>query len=572
MKVLLLLTAALAVLVPVVALGVSRGPSSSEASDQGRMLSVLGVAQVQGEDVFVDVWVLVLPGQDEPAVAEAALAAQGARPADPGDLGVAQFTTSGLLWDQFFDANPGNNYVTQYYNPVSDPTGGNGEAALTGSEATWSNVATSSFAFHYGGQTSRCPSLVDECPGDQLFDGLNDVAWLALSGGTTLGVTWYGIGTDEADMALNTNFNWHAGSTSCTNQSGKYDAQTVFLHENGHVVGLGHSDVSAAVMYPTYGGARCQLHEDDISGVSSLYPDEGATPTATTTPSATRTPTRTATPTSSPSATPTPTVTATSSGGADGDGDGVPDTSDNCPSVFNPGQENTDAAIDNGPGVSGDDATIPDAVADAEGDACETDGDIDNDGLPDGEDTNPLGSTGLCAVYAGASDGHPSPAGGDVTNDDDHDGDPALATGLDVSDNGPSWDTDNDGVMDGYECAHGSNPRDRTSKPLGLPDDNADSDGDGLRNGWERAGWGTNPNAIDSDGDGLGDCKEAADVNGDGIVDFVGDTLYYARAALLPRASFGRTMDFDINKDGLVDFGGDVIQETKFALFPELCK
>ena len=37
---------------------------------------------------------------------------------------------------------------------------------------------------------------------------------------------------------------------------------------------------------------------------------------------------------------------------------------DNCPLVPNPGQENTDAAIDNGPGIPGNDTTIPNAVAD----------------------------------------------------------------------------------------------------------------------------------------------------------------------------------------------------------------
>jgi hypothetical protein len=35
----------------------------------------------------------------------------------------------------------------QNYNPAADPTGGNGGTAIRNSEATWSNVATSSFAF-----------------------------------------------------------------------------------------------------------------------------------------------------------------------------------------------------------------------------------------------------------------------------------------------------------------------------------------------------------------------------------------------------------------------------------------
>src|SRR5215218_7111499 len=57
----------------------------------------------------------------------------------------------------------------------------------------------------YGGGTTRCPSLVQECPGAQFNDPYNDVGWLAL-GGTTLGVTWYTTSDPEADMALNTRF------------------------------------------------------------------------------------------------------------------------------------------------------------------------------------------------------------------------------------------------------------------------------------------------------------------------------------------------------------------------------
>jgi hypothetical protein len=306
--------AALAIVAPMALLRSAAGPATGQAASQDSIVSVLGVAQVQGQRVFVDVWLVVLPGQDENAVADEALRARGAQRVDEGDIRYEQFTTTGLLWDQFFDASPYNDYVVQSYNPNGDPTGGNGQSALTNTQATWSNVATSSFAFQYGGQTSRCPSLVDECPGDQTFDGFNDVGWLRLSGSTVLGVTWYSTSQDEADMALNTSFSWHAGSTSCTNQTGKIDAQTVLLHENGHVVGLGHSTVESAVMYPTYGGARCQLHQDDIDGASSLYPgSSGPSPTPTRT--ATATPTATATLTATPTATPI----------SDTDGDGCSD-------------------------------------------------------------------------------------------------------------------------------------------------------------------------------------------------------------------------------------------------------
>lgn len=63
-----------------------------------------------------------------------------------------------------------------------------------------------------------------------------------------------------------------------------------------------------------------------------------------------------------------------------------------------------------------------------------------------------------------------------MTNDDDHDGDPASPMGTDSADNDPSWDTDNHGFLDGYECAHASNPRDPASRPAVLSNDNADNE------------------------------------------------------------------------------------------------
>ena len=159
---------------------------------------------------------------------------------------------------------------------------------------------------------------------------------------------------------------------------------------------------------------------------------------------------------------------------ADTDGDGFKDkpatlhlavnadtSVDNCPLVANPGQQNSDAAIDNGPDIVAPDVTV--AHSDALGDAC--DPDIDNDGLPNAQDIEPLGATGVCAAFAGATDGHPFPAGGDITADDNANGDSAPPLGTDAADNGPSWDTDNDGVLDGVECLLGTNPRNAASRP-----------------------------------------------------------------------------------------------------------
>jgi hypothetical protein len=155
----------------------------------------------------------------------------------------------------------------QSYNPAGEPVVA--QSLLRDTQATWSSVSGSDFAMSFGGTTPRCPSIVRECPGPQLIDGFNDVGWARLSGGT-LGVTWSTIGgVDEADMALSTRVPW---STGCANVASRFDAQTVLLHENGHVAGLDHASSTASVMYPFYQGARCSLDALDQQAIRTLYP------------------------------------------------------------------------------------------------------------------------------------------------------------------------------------------------------------------------------------------------------------------------------------------------------------
>jgi hypothetical protein len=50
-----------------------------------------------------------------------------------------------------------------------------------------------------------------------------------------------------------------------------FDLFTVALHEIGHALGLGHSNVVGSVMEPVYAGGRRTLHADDIAGIQALY-------------------------------------------------------------------------------------------------------------------------------------------------------------------------------------------------------------------------------------------------------------------------------------------------------------
>ena len=248
----------LAILAAVLLAALAASPVGAK-NGGGEVIGVTGI--VPGQDLMVHVIAVVPAGAKRSEVAKQALANQGARA-----MTKEEFSTIALHWDQFFDTDPNNDKVIRNYNPSNDPTGG-GLAALLASQSIWNDVESSSFFFESGDNSiSRCPSLVKECPGRQTFDGLNDVAWMSIKGNNTLGVTWSGTSTDEADMALNTKFNW-------TLNGGDYDVQTVLTHENGHALGLGHSEVLGAAMEATYAGERRTLHADDILGVSTLYPD-----------------------------------------------------------------------------------------------------------------------------------------------------------------------------------------------------------------------------------------------------------------------------------------------------------
>jgi hypothetical protein len=68
---------------------------------------------------------------------------------------------------------------------------------------------------------------------------------------------------------------WTIGATA-----GAFDVETVGLHELGHILGLAHSAVSGAVMFPTVADnfTLRALTADDVAGIQALY--GGASPVA----------------------------------------------------------------------------------------------------------------------------------------------------------------------------------------------------------------------------------------------------------------------------------------------------
>lgn len=129
----------------------------------------------------------------------------------------------------------------------------------------WSAVCNIQFV--YDGTTTSAASLASSTR-----DGVNVIAWGALSGNTT-GVTYVGASgftgstftLDEADTVINSLFNPNLDST--------------LSHEVGHLLGLKHSNQEGAVMSgpntapdpSTAYTSLTVLQADDIAGCRSLY-------------------------------------------------------------------------------------------------------------------------------------------------------------------------------------------------------------------------------------------------------------------------------------------------------------
>ena len=76
----------------------------------------------------------------------------------------------------------------------------------------------------------------------------------------------------DADVYTNTAQPlYSSGEAGC---SGEYDIDGIMAHEVGHVIGIGHSSVSGATMYPSVSAcntANRTLASDDINAKNDLY-------------------------------------------------------------------------------------------------------------------------------------------------------------------------------------------------------------------------------------------------------------------------------------------------------------
>ena len=240
----------------------------------------------------------------------------------------------------------------------------------------------------------------------------------------------------------------------------------------------------------------------------------------------------------------------------DSDGDGVSDATDNCPSIANPAQTNTDGNfIDlHVFGKLFDDITA--VFSDNEGDAC--DAEIDNDGISNTIEAE-VGPAGAYHPWCTGATGPTNPLLSDTDDDLVLDG-AECAMGTDPLDAAskppaaPPGDTDHDGLTDAFEATIGTNPA------------LVDTDGDRLLDSVDYKGYQSNPLDIDTDGDACPDGREAASVNADvkvNSLDMVAVASHFG-----PRTSGKYIKDFDVNKDGNINSIDMLIQAKLFTSLP----
>ncbi|WP_437573295.1 matrixin family metalloprotease [Sorangium sp. So ce887] len=164
-----------------------------------------------------------------------------------------------------------------HHKTIPGPLSGFAAAGIEAGFAAWSSPACTAWETELLGDTDAGYDFDD---GKNVFLWLSD-SWPAELGqaGSVIAITMPVWGTDsvidDADMVFNNvGFCWDdAGEGDCI------DLRSIATHEEGHFLGLGHSNVRGATMLGTYrGGTSARtLEDDDIEGVCALYPIGGTT-------------------------------------------------------------------------------------------------------------------------------------------------------------------------------------------------------------------------------------------------------------------------------------------------------
>jgi hypothetical protein len=186
-----------------------------------------------------------------------------------GSLGLGQRDVR--VFDNFLDASANNNVTPHAQFPGQLGV----EMALWKGVLDWGNL-------HGDGTGDPTQTVLGD--GGANFDpawmgkatavgGSNQNVFSAISscGGGTLAYTETPI-SDGWRIRVCDNWAWADGPSSIG--GGQFDLQAVGCHEYGHALGLGHTSVGGATMYPSVSSGNTSprsIATDDMNGVKSIY-------------------------------------------------------------------------------------------------------------------------------------------------------------------------------------------------------------------------------------------------------------------------------------------------------------
>lgn len=148
----------------------------------------------------------------------------------------------------------------------------------------------SSSAWNGAGSGTVINATVGSVSGFSLGDGVPMLNFRDPTGacsGSCLAATFTGYYSGstiyDADIVTNTSHSWTSqgedpGGSGC---SGEFYVEGVMVHEAGHGLGLGHSSVSGATMFPSVSSCNngpATTASDDDAGINALYGSGGGGP------------------------------------------------------------------------------------------------------------------------------------------------------------------------------------------------------------------------------------------------------------------------------------------------------
>jgi len=171
-----------------------------------------------------------------------------------GDGGSGEFGIHGTFWTTC-------SLKWYFKNPTSDLSVNEQKQALIEAFKVWEDASGISFEEVYSSSTADILIGFGTSPHSDLLNGTCPKSFET----NILAHAYFPPpnGPLAGDIHFNDYYDW----------KNDIDLKTVAIHELGHALGLEHSDIMQAIMYPSYQGVMMSLYPDDIEGITTIYPN-----------------------------------------------------------------------------------------------------------------------------------------------------------------------------------------------------------------------------------------------------------------------------------------------------------